>query len=477
MNNTIAYKHSIVAFVLLALTFTLNAQSSYKESFDVTGDVLVSVNTSYTNVVFETWNKDKVEVEAFIEGDNLTEKEKKEIFDNWNFNVLGNSSQVIVSSFPEVSWSGMEAISGLDALKELEFLGPMLQDMPILTKMQVPALPADLMKNMEGLQFDYEAFNKNEEAYMKKWEADVKKKFGKDFAQKMEQWGEEFAEQWNDKNGNKINKEWAAQMEAWEKKFGKEMEAWGENFGKDMEKWAEEFEKKNGKEGNYTKKVITDPKGNKTIIFKSNTTGKLKDVKATKNIIIRMPKNTRTEIDVRHGEIKMADLRNVRATLNYSPLTANSIDGDETLINAAYAPVIVDDWKYGTLYLKFVDNCVISNIESINLRSNSSNIFIGMIAQNADLTGSLGSFRIDEIGKNFKKINITLKNNDAMLFAPDTAFTFYFTGKKSTLKYPRSLELTNSKKGDEVLVQGFKIKRNPNKALTINALYSNLQVQ
>ena len=200
-------------------------------------------------------------------------------------------------------------------------------------------------------------------------------------------------------------------------------------------------------------------------------------MKATKNIIIRMPKNTRTEIDVRHGEIKMADLRNVRATLNYSPLTANSIDGDETLINAAYAPVIVDDWKYGTLYLKFVDNCVISNIESINLRSNSSNIFIGMIAQNADLTGSLGSFRIDEIGKNFKKINITLKNNDAMLFAPDTAFTFYFTGKKSTLKYPRSLELTNSKKGDEVLVQGFKIKRNPNKALTINALYSNLQVQ
>lgn len=227
MNNLIAYKHSIVAFVLFAVTISLQAQSTYKESFDVTGEVLVSVNTSYTNVTFETWNKDKVEVEAYIESDDLTEKEKEEIFENWKFNVLGNSSQVIVSSFPEVAWGGMESISGLDALKELEFLGPMMQDMPMLTTLKVPAFPEDLMKNMQGMKFDYEAFNENEEEYMKKWEADVKEKFGKDFGEKMEKWGEEFANQWNENNGDKLNKEWAKRMEAWQQKFGKEMEAWG----------------------------------------------------------------------------------------------------------------------------------------------------------------------------------------------------------------------------------------------------------
>ncbi|MFC7356834.1 hypothetical protein ACFQO1_03975 [Jejudonia soesokkakensis] len=478
MNNTIVYKRSIVSIFLLVVSFAITAQTKYKESFDVHGeDVVVAVNTAYTNIIFETWNKNKVEVEATVEGENLTKEEKAEILDSWNLEVLGNSNRVVISSFPQQSWGNVNALSNLDALKELEFLGPMLKDMPMLTTMKVPAFPEDLMRDFGNLQFDYEAFQKNEEGYMKKWEQEVKEKFGKDFEMKMEKWANEFANEWNEKNGGKISEELQSNMKAWEEKFGKEMENWGENFGKDMEKWAEEFENTYGKDGNFTKKIITDPQGNKTIILRSDTTGKVKNVKAKKTIIIRMPKNAKTEIDVRHGEIKMADVMNVKAKLNYSPFTANSIDGGETLINAAYAPVIINNWKHGTLYVKFVDNCTISTIDRINLRANSSDILIGTIVKDADLTGSLGNIKIDNIASTFRKISITLKNNDAILITPTSDFTFYFTGKKSTLRYPKSLQLTNTKRGENVYVQGFKTNRNLNKTITINALYSNLQVQ
>ena len=86
MNNLIAYKHSIVTAFLCLFSVALMAQDSYKQSFDVTGeDVVVSVNTSHTNIVFETWNKNKVEVEAIVEGEDLTAKEKKEILDFYDF--------------------------------------------------------------------------------------------------------------------------------------------------------------------------------------------------------------------------------------------------------------------------------------------------------------------------------------------------------------------------------------------------------
>lgn len=477
MNNLKVYKHSILVLFVLGLFGTSFGQFKSVESFDVTGDdVVISVNTSHTNVTFETWNKNRVEVEAFVDGENLSEAEKKEIFDSWNFEVLGNSSRVVITSYPELHFDGNTLFPDLSNMKELEFLGPMMKDMPIMATFEMPALPEQLFSDIGDLQFDYEAFKADEKEYMKKWDAQMKEKFGKDFQIKMEKWGQEFSKEWDDKNGEKLSKEWQMQMEAWGEKFGKEMEVWGQNLEKDMEIWVQELDddSKNDANSHFTKKVITSPNGNKTIILKSKKTGELRDVKATKNIIIRMPKNSKSEINVRHGEIKMADVMNVKATLNYSPFTANSIDGGASLINAAYAPVIVDNWKHGTLYLKFVDDCTISTVNKLNLRANSSDVLIGTLVDEATMVGSLGNFKIDEISNGFTAINITLKNNDAFIKMPGTAFTFAFDGKKSTLKYPKALLLESKKQGDRVLVTGFNKQVNATRKINLNALYSNV---
>src|SRR5690606_27513915 len=109
----------------------------------------------------------------------------------------------------------------------------------------------------------------------------------------------------------------------------------------------------------------------------SKSGGAVKNSKKT--IIIRLPKNAKTNINIRHGELKMADVNNVRANLNYSPFTANSIDGGKTLITASYAPVAVNTWKQGVLNVKFVDDCSLETVQEIRLQANSSDVRIGNI--------------------------------------------------------------------------------------------------
>ncbi|PVW14574.1 YggN family protein [Marixanthomonas spongiae] len=474
MKLHVLFKTVIPTMLLLLCTTISMAQKQYKETFNVKDDVTVLVNTSHTNIIFETWNKDKVEVEAYIEGGNLSEAEKQELFDNWNLSVLGNSNKVVITSKGGGRWNGVASMNNMESLQDLEFLGPMLKDMitPMVTNMKIPNLPDDLMKDLSSIDFDYEEFMEDKEAYMKKFEAQMDKKFGKDFEVKMERWGNEFAEQFNEEKSDSIAAHWESRMNAWGENFGKKMEAWGKRFEKEMEE-------KYGKDGKYSKKVITGPNGNKTVIIQGSKTTTSKSVKpkGVKTIKIKMPKGAKTEINVRHGDIEMADAVNVRATLNHSPFTANSIDGGNTLINASYAPVVVNNWKDGSLYIQFVQNCTIADVSKINLRANSSDVLIGTIANEAVLAGSFGNLKVSDISEGFKNIDILLENTDAKLSMPETAFSFYFNGKQSTLKYPKSLQLNRIKNNNRILVSGYHKNNKGGKNLTVNANYSNVRIQ
>ena len=74
-------------WLLLFILFTLNgfSQEKFVESYNAGDDMVVRLKTSYTNVIFETWNKDKVEVTALIQGDDVTKEQKQALFDTWDF--------------------------------------------------------------------------------------------------------------------------------------------------------------------------------------------------------------------------------------------------------------------------------------------------------------------------------------------------------------------------------------------------------
>ena len=462
MKNLDLWKYSICSLLLLFISLLGYSQQSYLKSFNVANNVEVEVNASFTNLVIETWNKNKIEVEAYIDGDNLSEAEKQQMMKGWRLDINGNSQKVIVNS--NASGSGFMATS----IPEMDFIGPLVNTMPMpnMKNVEVPPIPEELLENIGNIQFDYTAFQKDQEAYMKVFEAQMDKKFGKDLQKRMEEWGRNLEKSMRKQNMDSIGES-----------FGKRMESWGEEYGKKMEAWANQLEKNSGGEGsNYSKTVTTGPNGTSVVIQRSSSRqGTMNNAKRT--IVIRMPKNARTNISVRHGDLKMAEMTNVRANLNYTSLMVNTVDGAETLINASFAPIVINNWNRGVLNIKFVDNCSIETVQNLSLNANSSDVTIGNITKQAVLSGSFGNLRIDAVSSNFESLNIHLENADAQVKMPTGAFTFNFNGRRSTLEYPKSLQLDVSKNSDRVLITGFRQSNTSPKNISINASYSNLILQ
>ncbi len=321
--------------------------------------------------------------------------------------------------------------------------------MPEVPEMQV--LPEILLESLGNIHFDYEAFQENEEEYMKEFERQMEENFGEDFEREMEEWGEQFERQFEEKYGP----EWEAKMEAWGEKLEKNMEAWAEEFGEDMEKWAEQHEKQAEEWEKHAEEI---EKKHEEMSKKYHELQKV-----NKTIIIKMPKNTKTDVNVRHGELKMADAYNVKVTLNYSTFTANSVDGGQTLINAAYAPVSVQTWKKGSLNINSVEECAINEVKTINLQAISSDVWIDLIVNSANLSGAIGNLQINNIADSFSSLAITLENTDATITLPKTEFSFSMDSTYSTLKNPKKLTLSKN----NTLAKNVYIK----------AMYSDVRVQ
>jgi len=442
MNKLTQFKNSLI-IVFLLISSLFYGQNKYVETFDASKDMVVEVNTSYTNIIFDTWNKNKVQVEAFIDDDKLTEAEKQKYFDTWKFNVLGNSKKVVITSNSHGDHSNYDFEFNFDEMEfNMEFLGPLLEsiEMPVIPDFEMPEMPEHLMEGISAIKFDYEAFKENEEEYMKVFEKQMEENFGPEFEEKMEAWGEKFGKEWEEKHGP----EWEAKMEAWGEKFGEE---WEEKAAEIEEKAAEIEVKAEEMAKEYEEKYKDYQKLQKV----------------NKTIIIRMPKNTKTDVNVRHGELKMADAYNVKATLNYSPFTAISIDGGSTLINATYAPVTVDDWVQGSLNLNYVEECSIKNVKVLNLQAISSDVLLGLIEDSAVLSGSISHLQINKIADNFSNLNIILENTEALITLPKTNFSFIMNGSYSELVNPKSIQLSKN--------------NTLSKSIAVNAAYSSITVQ
>src|SRR5690606_31964833 len=98
MNKSVINKPKTTLLLCLLSVFTALGQQKTKQTFTVNNDVIIDLNTSHTNIKFETWNKNKVEVEAFIESDALSQKELDELFNSWNLSILGTNEKVKIST-------------------------------------------------------------------------------------------------------------------------------------------------------------------------------------------------------------------------------------------------------------------------------------------------------------------------------------------------------------------------------------------
>lgn len=495
-----------ITICLFLLAISVSAQQKLdkiSQSVKVNDNVTIDLNTSYTNIEIDTWNKDIIEVEATIESSTLTKEELKKYLDAWKISVDGSKDLVsITSDSQNQSWAnmGLFDMQSMDALRDLELE---LANMPIMPKVdilieslnmadmpKIPKMPnlPDLPEGMNAIDFDYERYQEEGETYMKQWRKEYGDKYGDTYTKKMEAWAKEVdsdalakyekeMEAWGEKFGEEFGEKFGKDMEKWGEEFGenfgKSMENWGEefgeNFGKKMEAWGEEFGKQMEEQAKLHEDHAKLNEDAQRTLFEHQTGSK--NLKVKKTIKIKMPKNAKLKLNVRHGELKVSSLiNNLKADLMHATFLANSIDGEKTSINASYGSVLVKDWQTGELKLNFVENAILQHVNGLSLNANSSNIGIERLSGNAIISGSFGDLAIHQIDDTFNTINITLDNSNAAVKLPKTDYKLQYQGKHSRLMHPKNA-------GDKSVSSFNMGSLKNNKMIVINAKYSKIVME
>lgn len=505
----------IVTLLLLVGTLSATAQkvTKFTKTVNANKEVKINLNTSHTNIEVDTWSKDQVEVEAYIEGEKMYKEDLENELKNWNITLSGSGDEVTIESKGTGnSWNVFGGDNDFDfnfdtdAMRELELAMadmPAMPEMPELPEMetfpempempQMPELP-ELPNGIGAVNFDYDAYKKDGEKYLDKWSKEYEDQYGKEYKEKMKDWGRKFGktdfeayskkmEAWREKfgkeYGEKFGKDYEKKMEAWGKRFEetwgkdyeKKMEAWGEKFGREMEEHAHAMEarqdamrdRQDHMKDRQEHLAERREELAKRIEEKVNT-------KVKKTIKIRMPKKAKLNMNVRHGELKFASvLYNVRGDISHSALTATNIDGSKTSINVSYSPVLITNWNLGELKLNFVDKAQIDTVNRLVLSSNSSNIDINSLAGNAVIDGSFGELSVNNILPSFNNLNIVLENSEAFVVLPKTEFNLQYKGSRSKLKHPKNKTVSTTTFSSGDLASA--------KTIVINAKFSEVTMQ
>ncbi|MCC1485433.1 hypothetical protein [Winogradskyella immobilis] len=507
----------IALFISLIAVCNVNAQQKLQKvskSVKANNDVTLKLNTNHTNIEVESWDKNEIQIEAYIESNELSKKDLQKILDRWKLNVEGSGDNVTISTGGDVHvLYGEDFDFDFDfdpeiqeAMKDLKIrlsdlninipnidLSKFNVNMPEFPELpefpEFPELP-NLPEGIHSFSFDYDAYEKDGDAYLKKWKKEYEKKHGTKYSDEVEAWAKKFSEsdykewakkmeKWGEEYGKKFEGKWAKDMEKWGENFGEELEnsdwikdiekwadKFGESFGKDMEAWAEDFaEQFDDENGDFQKRIREIEK--KADDFEENSKNKSKVIKTIK---IKMPKDTKLKMNVRHGELKFAStVYNLKADLAHSKLLATRIDGSETSIDAAYSIINIDDWNQGELKLKYGEYTQLKNVNRLRLNANSSDIIVGKLSGNAIISGSFGDLEIENIANTFNNLNLVLENTDAIVKLPKTNYNLEYQGNRSRFSHPEKKSGTSN--------SSFSKNADNNKTIVVNAKYSNVVMQ
>jgi hypothetical protein len=463
--------------LFLFLTFLglgLSAQKETKtfiENFNVSDNVVLNVNTIHTDIEFETWNKKQVEVTVTIEIEGAQKSETEAYFNQNKITVKGNSKQVDINTKVEDNSVFINSLAThINAPPEFDI--PQITALPniaFLDSLQMPPVPPVPVPN-----FDYEAFEKEGDAYVKKWQNEFDKGFDREYMQKVEAWQKRAEEQME-----------IAQIQMMEadKQMGKANLQIIESYEQlnEIEKGNKVTEEELENLESYLK-LTEDELTNSfytsrpNVFYLSSTQkGSNNKIKVKKSIIIKMPKSASIQMNVRHGEVKLAEnTKNIKAILSYSNLLANTIEGTQTRIEASYSPVNVQNWNFGKLKLDYADDVVLNKVKDIIMFANSSEIRIGQLLNSANLENSFGSLTINMIDPNFSSLELDLKNADLRCKIPKTSFTIQVNEVESELIKPDYLVLKKNKNKDYL---GYNISNDSGKTINITSNYSNVVLE
>lgn len=473
------FKAIIMIVSLIAIGGYGQKQSkTFNEVFNVNVETVLDINTSNTDIEFETWDKNQIAVEAIIEVDGATEAEAKDYFADGAIEIVGNSQKVEINTGPENKRAFAYSTDGLHNLNiEIPDFHFEMPELPEIPEMHLEELHVDLsdmpMPPLPAVEFDYEAYKKDGDKYLKKWQKKFDKGFDKEYEQKMEAWSakmearqEEMAKR-HEAMAERHEAMMEKRSEVQERRMEERAEAM-EKRAKEMEKRAEEMEER--REHIFE---LRENRENAPNIFYYSSEGENKKFKIKKTIKIKMPKGTKIKMNVRHGEVKLAgNTKNINARLTYSTLLAATIDGDETSITTSYSPVSVQKWNYGLLQADYSEHVDLNEVLNLRLSTTSSDVTIHKILESVVINNKMGPLKIHSVSTDFKEIDISLQNAELTCNLPKTAFNIAIDGTMSELTTPSSLKLDSTKHNNTTVHTGYNIKKDSGKSILVNSKYS-----
>lgn len=466
---------------LFLLSLQLNAQKqskTYSENFNVGDDAVIDINTSYADIVFETWDKNQVAIEASIELEGASAEEATQYFEKSGIKILGNSETIGISTYGHSHWPMRIDLGGKD-FENLVIEIPEMPDMELLFRdLAIPDLPEmpemPPMPPIPNINFDYEAYKKDGEKYLKKWKKEFNKGFDKEYQEDMEAWGKEFAARAEARRD--LMQERKQAMEEQREEMKHQREEIREHI-MEMRKQTDEDRKKAIKEAKETREKALFEMRNTDApnIFYRSEDGESRNYKVKKTIKIKMPKSAKLKMNVRHGEVILAaNTRNMNATLSHTRLLAATIDGDETYVKAAYSPVNVEVWNFGKLSTSFSDEVVLKAVNHLNLIATSSDVTIHTLLKNLNGKNNLGALNIKGIDKNFANLDVDVQNGEFICVLPEVPFVFSANSTSSDYTYPETLRIVKKENKQEVSYSGYFQSQNASKAINLNTAYSNI---
>ncbi len=450
--------------IILAGTTCYGQEKSktYKETFNVDKDAVLNVDTSYADIEFETWSKNQVEITAVIEIEDATQEEADSYFEKEIVRIVGNSREIEVST-RQHGFGGNFNLGNIDIdIPDMSFIGPLFDDIAIPELPQViviPELPP--MPPIPSIQFDYDAYKEDGDKYLKKWKKDFDENFDKEYQDRFEEWGERVKEMAEEK--------------------AQRMEDRREERDELLEKRDELREKAHATREKHraaihklkSKKVYHINGDCDADAFYFFSDGESKRYKVKKHIKVKMPKSVKLKMNVRHGEVKLAEnTNNIDASLSYASLLASTIGGSKTDIRASYSPVIVQNWNYGQLRTDYSEKVDLKEVGDLNLNSVSSNVVINRLNGRASVRNNLGAIHINSVADDFSTIDITVENGEVDFKIPSSPFVVYVNEKISEFRYPKVISMESSKNSGTNVHKGYHINTKNNKSITINSKYS-----
>ncbi len=290
--KTVKYNLFIALLLCITMVFSQSRTQKSSEKFYVNNDVIVEINVHNSDIVVEHWYKNEVLVETVLTIDGVTVKEAKEYFDGWKIEALGSKNKVVITSVPNFHHEYGDFDMNFDMNFDFDFdFEPVLAyalNFDSVSFPIPPEMPMIIVDHLHKIQWDQNAYNKDKEKYLKKFEKQQKA------------WAEEM-----EKNFEPQLKAFEEEMEKWEKEFSKKYEPQMEAYEKEMEKWQKDFEKDFEPQLKKHEEMMKEREKKLQIKVNKIEIKHGKSMKMKKKISIKIPRNAKVKLNTHDSSIEL----------------------------------------------------------------------------------------------------------------------------------------------------------------------------